>query len=61
MPTSGTDLGYAEISISNIPAKQSILRSNSASPFATPKTAVFRTATSVFSADVSILKPAPLC
>ena len=61
MPTSGTDLGYDEISISNIPAKQSILRSNSASPFATPKTAVFRTATSVFSADVSILKPAPLC
>ena len=28
MPTSGKDLGYDEISISNIPAKQSILRSN---------------------------------
>lgn len=28
MPTSGKDLGYDEISISNIPAKQSILKSN---------------------------------
>ena len=28
MPTSGKDLGYDEISISNIPAKQNILKSN---------------------------------
>lgn len=39
MPTSGSDLGYDEISISNIPAKQSILSFNSVSLFATPKTA----------------------